>query len=131
MSESVISKNKVIVTNNKKVKEFFFEDKKGYAFVYDLIFLKTREELFTFVRDLIHKNWHLLQNPMAGNIPLHKHPFRSIALEKGVNLASESLSLWDVATERLKRGAMPSYPQDVMEDFAHLDFILFYDNLPF
>jgi len=42
-----------------------------------------------------------------------------------------SLSLWDTATERLHRADMPKYTDNVIEDFAHLDFILFTDNLPF
>ncbi len=124
-------KNKLIVTNNEEVKDFYLNDKKGYAFQYDFIFLPTREEVFTFVRDKIHTNWHLINNPMAGNIPVHKHPFRSVALEKGSSFDATSLSLWDAATERLNRGKLPNYPGDVIKDFAHLDFILFTDNLPF
>ena len=131
MSNPIICKNKVIVTNNKRVQEFYLNDKKGYAFEYDFVFFESRDELFLFVRDLIHMNWHLLQNPMAGNIPLHKHPFRSIALEKGKSFDEKSLYLWDTATERLNRGHLPNYTQDVIEDFAHLDFTLFHDNLPF
>ena len=131
MNEYAIKKQKVIVTNNQIVKEFYLSDKKGYAFQYDIVFLKSLEELFVFVRDLIHVNWHLLNNPMAGNIPLHKHPFRSMALEKGSSFDTRSLYLWDSAKERLSRGKRPDYSIDVIEDFAHLDFILFQDNLPF
>lgn len=122
---------KLIITNNPKVKDFYFNDKKGYAFQYDIVFIESREELFTFVRDKIHACWHLINNPMAGNIAVHKHPFKSVALEKGETFDEMSLSLWDNATERLHRAAMPEYSDDVIEDFAHLDFILFTDNLPF
>ena len=95
------------------------------------MFIEGREELFTFVRDKIHTYWHLINNPMAGNIAVHKHPFKSVALEKGDAFDERSLSLWDATTERLHRATMPKYTDDVMEDFAHLDFILFTDNLPF
>lgn len=122
---------KLIVTNNPKVRDFYFQDKKGYAFQYDIEFIEKKEELFVFVRDKIHTNWHLINNPMAGNIAVHKHPFKSVALEKGENFDEFSLSLWDTATERLYRAKMPKYSDDVIEDFAHLDFILFTDNLPF
>ena len=122
---------KLIVTNNPKVKDFYFNDTKGYAFQYDIVFIKEREELFTFVRDKIHTNWHLINNPMAGNIATNKHPFKSVALEKGDAFDEFSLSLWDTATERLHRASMPKYSDEVIEDFAHLDFILFTDNLPF
>jgi len=131
MDVSKITKNRVIVTNNKKVESFYFDDKKGYAFEYDIVFLESLEELFVFVRDLIHINWHLLNNPMAGNIPLHKHPFRSMALEKGSSFDTRSLYLWDSAKERLSRGKRPDYSIDVIEDFAEMDFVIFTDNLPF
>ena len=131
MELSNINKNRIIVTNNKEVRSFYDEDKKGYALLYQLIFIENLDELFLFVRDLIHTNWHLLNNPMAGNIPLHKHPFRSVAMEVGKTFDERSLFLWDEATERLHRASMPNYPNEVIEDFAHLDFILFTDNLPF
>lgn len=131
MDASKITKNRVIVTNNKKVESFYFDDKKGYAYQYDIVFLETLEELFVYVRDLIHINWHLLNNPMAGNIPLHKHPFRSMALERGNEFDTRSLFLWDAAKERLSRGKRPCYPMDVIEDFAEMDFVIFTDNLPF
>jgi grdX protein len=124
-------KKKLIVTNNPKVKDFYFNDTKGYAFQYDIEFIEKREDLFNFVRDKIHTNWHLINNPMAGNIAVHKHPFKSIALEEGDIFDERSLFLWDEATERLHRASMPNYPNEVIEDFAHLDFILFTDNLPF
>lgn len=129
MEKPSIKKNKVIVTNNKEVRDFYLNDKKGYLFQYDIVFLDKIEDILIFVRDLIHSNWHLINNPMAANIPLHKHPFRSIALEKG-NFDERSLSLWDSATERFHRGKMPEYPANIIEDYAHLDFILFTDNLP-
>jgi len=126
-----ITKNRVIVTNNKKVESFYFGDKKGYSFQYDIVFLESLEELFVFVRDLIHVNWHLLNNPMAGNIPIHKHPFRSMALERGGTFDTRSLLLWDATTERLSRGKRPDYSINVLEDFAEMDFVIFTDNLPF
>lgn len=122
---------KLIITNNPKVRDSYFNDTKAYAFQYDIVFIEKREELFTFVRDKIHTNWHLINNPMAGNIAVHKHPFKSVALEKGNSFDERSLSLWDATTERLHRANMPSYTDDVIEDFAYLDFILFTDNLPF
>ena len=131
MDISKISKKKIIVTNNEEVRAFYIEDKKGYAVLYELIFIEDLDKLFVFVRDLIHQNWHLLNNPMAGNIPLHKHPFRTVAMEVGKVFDERSLFLWDEATERRKRGTLPEYTKNVMLDFAHIDSMLFTDNLPF
>ena len=131
MELSKINKNRIIVTNNEEVRVFYNEDKKGYALLYQLIFIENLDDLFLFVRDLIHTNWHLLNNPMAGNIALHKHPFRSVAMEVGKTFDERSLFLWDEASERRKRGELPKYTDEVRADFAHIDAMLFTDNLPF
>ena len=131
MDISKITKNRIIVTNNEEVRTFYNEEKKGYSLLYELIFIDNLDELFIFVRDLIHERWHLLNNPMAGNIPLHKHPFRSLAMEVGKTFDERSLFLWDEASERRKRGALPQYTNEVMRDFAHIDAMLFTENLPF
>lgn len=128
---SKIKKNKIIVTNNEEVRTFYNQEKKGYSLLYELIFIENLDALFVFVRDLIHTNWHLLNNPMAGNIPIHKHPFRSVAMEVGKIFDERSLFLWDEAIERRGRGALPNYTKEVIADFAHIDSMLFIDNLPF
>ena len=128
---SKISKNRIIVTNNEEVRAFYNEDKKGYSLLYDLIFIENLDDLFVFVRDLIHINWRLLNNPMAGNIAIHKHPFRSVAMEIGKTIDERSIFLWDEASERRNRGVLPEYTDEVRCDFAHIDAMLFTDNLPF
>jgi len=131
MDISKTYKTRIIVTNNEEVRGFYNEDKKGYAHLYDLVFIESLDDLFVFVRDMIHKGWHLVNNPMAGNIALHKHPFRSVAMEKGIGCDEMSLLLWDEASERRKRGTLPQYTPQVRADFAHIDAMLFTENLPF
>lgn len=120
---------RLIITNNPKVKAFYEEDRTGLKKRYELKFLTSRDEVFKTVRDLIHSNWKLLNHAMAGNIPLHKHPYRSMALEQQENLDTNSLILWESAMERVKRGKTPPYPDDVLEDFQELDYNLFSGNL--
>jgi len=120
---------KLIITNNPKVKNFYNDDKGGFKLKYELKFVNSRDEVFIQVRDLIHNNWHLLNHAMAGNIPLHKHPYRSMALQQYENLDTESLLLWEAAMERVKRGKVPLYPADILDDFQELDFTLFMGNL--
>ncbi|WP_024470127.1 GrdX family protein [Treponema pedis] len=119
---------RIIITNNPRVKIFYEEDA-GFKNKFTLQFVSSREEVFTQVRDLIHKNWKLLNHAMAGNIPLHKHPYRSMALEETGSLDSNSLILWESAMERVKRGKNPPYPDDVLKDFQELDLTLFAGNL--
>ncbi|UTC77657.1 GrdX protein [Treponema sp. OMZ 799] len=122
---------RLIITNNPKVKTFYEEDRTGLKNRYELKFFDSRDEVFKTVRDLIHSNWKLLNHAMAGNIPLHKHPYRSMALEQQENLDTNSLILWESAMERVKRGKTPPYPDDVLEDFQELDYNLFSGSVKF
>lgn len=102
MQKDSQTNQRLIITNNPKVKAFYEEDRTGLKNRYALKFLDSRDEVFKTVRDLIHSNWKLLNHAMAGNIPLHKHPYRSMALEQQENLDTNSLILWESAMERVK-----------------------------
>lgn len=131
MQKDSQTNKRLIITNNPKVKTFYEEDRTGLKNRYELNFLDSRDEVFKVVRDLIHSNWKLLNHAMAGNIPLHKHPYRSMALEQQENLDTNSLILWESAMERVKRGKTPPYPDDVLEDFQELDYSLFSGSVKF
>ena len=131
MQKDSQTNKKLIITNNPKVRTFYEEDRTGIKNRYELKFLDSRDEVFKTVRDLIHSNWKLLNHAMAGNIPLHKHPYRSMALEQQENLDTNSLILWESAMERVKRGKTPPYPDDVLEDFQELDYNLFSGSVKF
>ena len=131
MQKDSQTNKRLIITNNPKVKTFYEEDRTGLKNRYALKFLDSRDEVFKTVRDLIHSNWKLLNHAMAGNIPLHKHPYRSMALEQQENLDTNSLILWESAMERVKRGKTPPYPDDVLEDFQELDYNLFSGSVKF
>nr|WP_314781675.1 GrdX family protein [uncultured Treponema sp.] len=131
MQKDSQTNKRLIITNNPKVKTFYEEDRTGLKNRYELNFLDSRDEVFKAVRDLIHSNWKLLNHAMAGNIPLHKHPYRSMALEQQENLDTNSLILWESAMERVKRGKTPPYPDDVLEDFQELDYSLFSGSVKF
>ena len=131
MQKDSQTNKRLIITNNPKVKTFYEEDRTGLKNRYELNFLDSRDEVFKAVRDLIHSNWKLLNHAMAGNIPLHKHPYRSMALEQQENLDTNSLILWASALARVKRGKTPPYPDDVLEDFQELDYNLFSGSVKF
>ncbi|UTY33095.1 GrdX family protein [Treponema putidum] len=131
MQKDSKTNKRLIITNNPKVKTFYEEDRTRLKDRYELKFLDSRDEVFKTVRDLIHSNWKLLNHAMAGNIPLHKHPYRSMALEQQENLDTNSLILWESAMERVKRGKTPAYPDDVLEDFQELDYNLFSGSVKF
>ncbi|MEL3909180.1 MAG: GrdX family protein [Treponemataceae bacterium] len=113
-------KSKIIITNNPKVQESFVGKKE-----LELIFVEERKKVFTKARDLIHQNWQLINHTMMANIPLHMHPYRSLALKKGTELDMQSLSLIEGAIERLGRGKLPKYNQRNLDDFQELDLVLF------
>lgn len=115
-----MEKSKLIITNNPKVRALFVGNNE-----IELVFVEERKAVFTKSRDLIHQNWQLLNHTMMANIPLHMHPYRSLALKKGTELDVKSLSLIESAIERLGRGKLPEYNQRNLDDFQELDLVLF------
>ena len=120
----------LIITNNPKTAEYIEQQRKAQqnganAESIELIFCASRDELYTQVRDYIHRNWKLQNHAMYGNIQLHKQPYRSMALAEGTTLDILSLQLWEQAMERVKRNKMPNYSEKILEDFQALDFSLF------
>ena len=127
----------LIITNNPKTAEYIEHQRKEWnssagidtsnddAAAIELIFCASRDELYTQVRDYIHRNWKLQNHAMYGNIQLHKQPYRSMVLTKGTELDTRSLQLWEQAMERVKRTNRPNYSEKVLEDFQALDLSLF------
>ena len=127
----------LIITNNPKTAEYIEHQRKEWnsgagidtsnddTAAIELIFCASRDELYTQVRDHIHRNWKLQNHAMYGNIQLHKQPYRSMVLAEGTELDTRSLQLWEQAMERVQRNNPPSYSEKVLEDFQALDFSLF------
>ena len=127
----------LIITNNPKTAEYIENQRKEWnsgividtsnddTAAIELIFCASRDELYTQVRDYIHRNWKLQNHAMYGNIQLHKQPYRSMVLTEGTELDTRSLQLWEQAMERVKRTNPPNYSEKVLEDFQALDFSLF------
>lgn len=127
----------LIITNNPKTAEYIEHQRKEWnssagidtsdddTAAIELIFCASRDELYTQVRDYIHRNWKLQNHAMYGNIQLHKQPYRSMVLTKGTEPDTRSLQLWEQAMERVKRTNPPNYSEKVLEDFQALDLSLF------
>ena len=127
----------LIITNNPKTAEYIEHQRKEWnssagidtsnddTAAIELIFCTSRDELYTQVRDHIHRNWKLQNHAMYGNIQLHKQPYRSMVLTEGTELDTRSLQLWEQAMERVKRTNPPNYSEKVLEDFQALDLSLF------
>ena len=127
----------LIITNNPKTAEYIEHQRKEWnssagidtsnddTAAIELIFCASRDELYTQVRDYIHRNWKLQNHAMYGNIQLHKQPYRSMVLTEGTELDTRSLQLWEQAMERVKRTNPPNYSEKVLEDFQALDLSLF------
>lgn len=116
-------KLKVVITNNPKVRTYY--ESLPMRPDYDLVFTDVKKEVLICSRDLIHKNWKLLNHTMVGNIPIYKHPYRTLVLQKNLEFDAYSLELIEQAMEHINRGKQPEYTAKVLEDFQELDFILF------
>ena len=127
----------LIITNNPKTAEYIEHQHKewnsgagidtsnGDTAAIELIFCTSRDELYTQVRDYIHRNWKLQNHAMYGNIQLHKQPYRSMVLTEVTELDTRSLQRWEQAMERVQRNNPPNYSEKVLEDFQALDLSLF------
>lgn len=121
----------VVITNNPKTAEYIrsqYPQQESAGETVSpiiLVFCETRDEVYMQVRDYIHRNWKLQNHAMYGNIQLHKQPYRSMVLCEETQLDSASLLLWEQAMERVKRGCIPDYSEQVLQDFQALDFSLF------
>lgn len=121
----------VVITNNPKTAEYIrsqYPQQESAGETVSpviLVFCETRDEVYMQVRDYIHRNWKLQNHAMYGNIQLHKQPYRSMVLCEETQLDSASLLLWEQAMERVKRGRIPDYSEQVLQDFQALDFSLF------
>lgn len=114
-----------IITNNPRVRVHY---ESAPADRIQIVFMDSRADVFVTVRNYIHKHYALINHAMAGNIPIHKHPYRSMALRKSPQLDTKSLILWEQAIERVNRAPLPPYPDDILADFQEMDFLLFSEN---
>jgi grdX protein len=120
----------LIITNNPKTADYIEHHRNERSATSEtadiaVIFCASRDELYTQVRNYIHRNWKLQNHAMYGNIQLHKQPYRSMVLTEGTELDTRSLQLWEQAMERVKRNKQPNYSEKVLEDFQALDLSLF------
>lgn len=118
-----MNKEKIVISNNPLIKEEYAAV--GTARDYDIQLVDSKEQVFIAARDLIHKNWHLLNHTMVANIPIYLHPYRTLALQAGTELDSFSLALIERSIEELKKGKEPHYNEKTRKDFQDMDLTLF------
>ncbi len=112
-----------IVTNNPKVYEKY-NDKLEIEFIDGDIL-----SVFTYVRNLIHKSYALMNHPLYGSIKPNETPFRTILLEKGVSLDFDSLDIIEnsiLSAEKFIKMGIKYDEENELEinDFTLVDFDL-------
>ena len=115
----------LILTNNPKVRDF-----EGALYYEESLF-----RILERARDLVHQNYRLLTHPLAGSVKPNQTPFKSIALyaEPGEALDQDSLRVIEEAlgVSRLLLGDKPTprWPENILDDFALVDFDLLQSGL--
>lgn len=77
-------------------------------------------------RDLIHNNYQMLTHPLYGSVKPNETVYRSVLLEQGNSLDSNSLLLIEeaiaTATKFLNNSKPKPWPEDILDDFRVIDF---------
>ena len=117
------SKN-IIVTNNPYVRDKF-ENEFNLVYIDDN---KTYMEVLTTIRDMVHKGYKLLTHPLSGSVKPNETPYKSVMLEEGSTLDSDSLMIIEGAIQTMKKfqnnEATPKWPESVHDDFRVVDLSL-------
>ncbi|WP_296255528.1 GrdX family protein [uncultured Ezakiella sp.] len=117
------SKN-IIVTNNPYVRDKF-ENEFNLVYIDDN---KTYMEVLTTIRDMVHKGYKLLTHPLSGSVKPNETPYKSVMLEEGSALDSDSLMIIEGAIQTMKKfqnnEATPNWPERVHDDFRVVDLSL-------
>lgn len=114
----------IIITNNNISKEY-------YEGKYKVIFVEgSLMDVFTTVRDYVHKGHELLTHPLMGSVKPNETPYKTVAItyafEKQVNFNSLMLIENSIETARKLLVNKPTrdWPESVLEDFRVIDFDL-------
>lgn len=115
---------RLLITNNKNVKEFFEPIEKYTVDFIDGGYV----DVLLKVRDYVHKNYALLTHPLSGSIKPNETPYKSIAVEPGSELDMFSLELIDNAIsvyEKLQNDLKtPLWRENILDDFRVIDLDL-------
>ena len=106
-----------IITNNPAVAEAYPEFAKFYE--------TGVPEIFTIVRDKVHRGAKVLSHPLSGSLKPWETPYKSIMVScPGGGLDFESLKYIENAIGMMKNRRLSnhSYPAEVLEDFSVIDF---------
>ena len=108
-----------IITNNPAVLDAYPD----MAKIYDVGVM----EVFTIVRDLVHRGTRILSHPLSGSLKPWESPFKSIMVSCSVGfLDFESLKLIENAIGLMsnRRLSRQVYSSEVLEDFGIIDLCL-------
>ncbi|AKN34230.1 GrdX protein [Clostridium carboxidivorans P7] len=92
-------------------------------------------EVYTKVRDYIHKGHKLLTHPLMSSIKPNETPYRTIVISKDNDSTVDIKSLGYIeeavhTTEKfLKNYGLPNWSKQVLEDFQLIDYDLIYHAL--
>ena len=84
-------------------------------------------EIFTIVRDLVHRGAKVLSHPLSGSIKPWETPYKSVMVSRpDGNLDFESLKYIENAIGIMKNRSACSnvYSEEVLEDFSVIDLVL-------
>lgn len=114
----------IIVTNNKLAYD-------SLSVKHKAIFIDgTLMDVFTAVRDYIHKGHRLLTHPLMGSIKPNETPYKTVAVSLSCEESVDMDSLMyieksiETAERLIKNRPLRNWNESVLEDFRVIDFDL-------
>lgn len=112
-----------VVTNNPLAREWWRERESVNLHIHwqdgDL------SDVLLAARDLVHIGWKLLNHPLSSSIKPNQTKFKTLVMQKGLELDLESLSVVEAAIATvIKLGSFPGGTERVLADLQLIDLEL-------
>lgn len=116
----------LVITNNCMVEEHCYNHK------ITTIKVETLMEVLIKGRDLVHKNYKLLNHPLCTSIKPYPNLYKTILLEEGERVDFASVDLIENAIGVAKKFAereMVALSNDVLKDYQLIDYGVFLETI--
>ncbi|SET17692.1 GrdX family protein [Anaerobranca gottschalkii] len=115
-----------VITNNGMVEEYCYNNKLA------IVKVETLTEVLIKGRDLVHKNYRLLNHPLCTSIKPYPNLYKTIIVKEGERLDFTSLDLIENAIKTAKKFCdkkMVTLSSDILRDYQLIDYGVFLETI--
>jgi hypothetical protein len=115
-----------VITNNGMVEEYCYKNKLA------IVKVGTLMEVLIKGRDLVHKNYRLLNHPLCTSIKPYPNLYKTIVIMEGERLDFKSLDIIENAINTAKKFSdkeMVTLNSDILRDYQLIDYGVFLETV--